>query len=259
MTYAAVNAKLCAMGSRLLKPQDYEAISQMELPEDIMEWLKHTPDYSDSGLHKLIEAPGQLITEAAADICRYIADKPQRDYITAMAASAFAEGQLHYYTAQWKSLSRLDKSNRAALRSTLGAEIDLKNILSMYRLKRYHRVIGDSTYGHLIPIRYRISHEATRRMADCTTPKALLDEVARCPYASDFAYIKAETSGQTEEISSRSKPTPEQILATAIERRYQLAARRFASSLAPTVAYLYKKKQEVQNLVAAMEVLQRMT
>jgi len=232
MNYAAINAKLSAMGSRLLKPHDYEALNNVA-PADLR----------------------QTIIEAAALICRYITDKTQRSYITAMAAAAFQEGKLHYYTTQWKSLNRLDKSNRSALRHTLGVEIDLNNILWMYRLKRYHRITGDPTYGHLIPIRYKLSHETTRRMAVCTTPKALLEEVALSPYAADFALMSAKDTGQTAwtSLQSASNVTPEQALAQVIDRRYQIAARNFPNSLAPALAYLHRKKLEIQNLIASAE------
>jgi len=191
MNYAALNAKLSAMRA---KPNAHTA------------------------------------AQAAACICRYIPGKPQRDYIMAMA-QAGGNNSLQYYTTQWKRLARLDKPNRMALRSILGAEIDLNNILWIYRLKRYHRITGDGTFGHLIPIRYMLSREATRRMADCTTPKALLDEIASGPYAGDFGFI-------SEQSLEKQSLTPEQMLAKAITRRYQTAARRHPHTLAPALAYL---------------------
>jgi len=176
-----------------------------------------------------------LSRKAATKLCRYIPCKRQRDYVMA----ATQDTSLNHYIAQWKRLNRLDKPNRIALKSTLGAEIDLNNILWMYRLKRYHRVTGNATFGHLIPIRYMLSREATRRMADCTTPKALLDEIASSPYAADFIHL-----AEKENNTRIGQPTPEEMLAKAITRRYQTAARRYPNTLAPVLAYLAQFREQ---------------
>ncbi|MCL2404290.1 MAG: V-type ATPase subunit [Defluviitaleaceae bacterium] len=197
MNYAALNAKLRAMSAKTPSPQ-----------------------------------ASKVVYLAAINICRYIPDKPLKDFIVEAARFATGDVNIHCYTTQWKRLNRLDKPNRVALRSIQGAEIDLNNILWMYRLKRYHRVTGDGTYGYLVPIRYRLCRETTRRMADCVTPKALLDEVLNSPYATDFNMLIKEGFDRT------SAQTPEQMLANAICRRYQAAARRYPNSLAPALAYL---------------------
>jgi len=181
----------------------------------------------------------EAIARQAADICRYIPGKLHRDYVKAMA-QAGQTGDIHYYTTQWKRLARLDKPNPAALKSILGAEIDLKNIMWMYRLKRYYRITGDATFGYLIPIRYKLSRDLTRRMADCITPAALLDEVASCVYAQDFEHM----TNMPPRV-----PTPEQMLLAATCRRYQAAARRYPDSLAPALAYLCRAKQLETNPV----------
>jgi len=240
MSYAAINAKLCAMNARLLKPHDLQTINQME-SQDIAEW----PNQSLTCLR-------QSITDASAHICRFITNKTERQYIAAVATGAFIEEKLHYYITQWKNLSRLNKTNRVALRGILGAEIDLNNILWMYRLKRYHRIKGDSTYGYLVPVRYRLTHETTQRMANCASPKALLDEVAKSPYASDFANLKMKDLDHGTLIGLQSEPTPEQTLAKLIDRRYQTAARQYPNSLAPAMAYLHKKQMEIQTIIAAL-------
>ena len=192
MNYAAVNAKINAMGA---KP----------MPEQI--------------------------SQAAISICRYIPDMQQRDYIMAAARPSHTDS-LHYYTAQWKRLARLDKPNPVALRPALGAEIDLNNILWMYRLKKYHGIVGDETYGYLIPLRYRLSREATRRMAEAATHEALLGELALSPYATDLGSLAGKPQAAL---------TPEQALTKAVYHRYQTAARRYPNSLAAVMAYLHRQ------------------
>jgi len=162
------------------------------------------------------------ISEAVNRICLYIPDRDLRNFIKRVTTSG---GGIAYYTAMWKALARLDKANQQAIRGILGAEIDLTNILWMYRLKRYHGIKGDATYGYLIPIRYRLSREATMRMAECETPRALLEEIAKSPYAGEINF-------------SIRKTTPEQQLAAVILKRYKTAAKRYPNTLVPILAYL---------------------
>jgi len=219
MNYAAVNAKVRAMSARLTKPQDYESvIAEIE---------------SEANLR-------QGITQAAVSICRYIPQKAQKSFV--IAAATPAEDLITYYMAQWKKLSQMDKPNRIAIKGILGAEIDLTNILWIHRLKRYHRIKGSETYGYLIPIRHKLSPAETQHMAEAGTQKALFDVVAAGPYGMDYKHVITQ-----QHIS------PEQALANIIDAKYQSAARRHLNTLAPTLAYLHRKKLEVNGLITTMQ------
>jgi len=220
MNYAAVNAKVRAMSARLIKPQDYEsAIAEME---------------SEAHLR-------QDIFLTAVSICRYIPIKAHKSYV--MAEAKPAEDLIAYYMAQWKGLSQMNKPNHTALKGIVGAEIDLTNILWIYRLKHYHRVTGSGTYGYLIPIRYKLSHAKTQRMAEAGNLKALFDEVSDSPYGMDYIRM----------LTNEGRVSPEQALVNIIDAKYQSAARRHPNTLAPTLAYLHRKKLEVNGLIAAMQ------
>jgi len=261
MSYEAINAKVKAMNTKLLKPQDFETLAQMQI-EEIIDWLgilltnpkinTNEPPPHEAIIH--IESTlHQAIIEAANRICLFISGKDLRNYIKAMSGPD--ERNISYYTTQWKRLARLDRANRQALRCVLGAEIDLTNILWMYRLKRFRRVKGGSTYGYLIPIRYKLSRAATQIMADCETPKALLEEVAKSPYARNIfmeqsQQTKLHVPSSSQEGFAKKRLTPEQQLTNAISKRYQMSARRYPDSLAPALAYLYKKKLEAQKVIA---------
>jgi len=161
-------------------------------------------------------------SEAASRIGLYISDRDLRDFVK---RTAVANGSIGYYTAQWRALAWLDKKNRQVIKPILGMEIDLTNIIWMYRLKIYLGIKGDATYGYLIPIRYRLTRATTQQMAECETSKALLEEVAKSPYAGTINF-------------SARKITPEQQLAEMIARRYKSATKRYQNTLAPILAYL---------------------
>ena len=233
MNYAAVTAKICAMSANLLTSQDYEIIQTIESAREVTAWLQAKPNYI------------QTAEESAARICRYIPDKINRNFLMQMAEVNM--GNIQYYTSQWKRLKQLDKANSVVIRGILGVEIDLNNILWMYRLKRYHRLKGDATYGYLIPIRYKLSQAITQRMAECKTPKELLDEIEKSPYSGELSKLKP-TKG--------SRLTPEQSLLKIIERRYELVARRYPNTLIPALSYIHKKKLELNKLMSITESLQ---
>jgi len=293
MNYAAVNAKVNAMRAKLLTPQDYEVMNRFKSADEIVEWLAQSADNA-SGFRQavhgfdtldepfstanslgsrhflLTQTTGylyQTVSKAAASICFFIPDKAMIDFVMTMASTN--DYSINYYTSQWRQLSQLDRPNKTALRSILGAEIDLTNILWMYRLKRYHRIRGDLTYGYLVPVRYGLSQAVTMGMAECESPKALLEEIARSPYAADIRITPpfAEWSGTSQHggasqcggtsqyggTSHLHHLTPEQQLTLAIEKRYKAAATQHPDTLAPTLAYLHKKKQEVQAITRILE------
>jgi len=170
------------------------------------------------------ENNAESLDQAIASICRFIPDRKLCNFIRLLGQQ---ETGISYYSNLWKCVNSLDKQNRVALRSVIGAEIDISNIIWIYRLKRYHRISGPRVYGYLVPVRYRLSTAATSRLADSVSPAALLEEIVKTPYSADISF------------QPDCKLTPEQQLSQAITRRYQAAARRHSNSLAPTLAYLY--------------------
>ena len=233
MSYAAANAKVKAMAAKAI---------QMEMSLDAGQpaslGYPATGNLEDTELS--IEEKQRLLNDAVTSICRYIQDKPLRDYINAIAAT---DKDINFYLAQWKRAAKLGTQNKTALKHILGTEIDITNIIWMYRLKKYHRIKGSATYGYLIPIRHRLSNDATRHMAEAATIKALLEVVAQSPYgmAVQFTRVQSDWHGQNTQPSYK-RLSPEGQLVNAISKHYQAAARRYPNSIAPVVAYLHRLK-----------------
>jgi len=69
------------------------------------------------------------------------------------------------YAKMWSFIKRLPMGqNRLALTYIKGTEIDLHNILRIYRLKRYYPEA--EVYPHLIPVCYRLNKETLKQMAE---------------------------------------------------------------------------------------------
>jgi len=177
-------------------------------------------------LRAMEAGPGEDVKAAAACICKYVHIRAHKNFLLAVAHRP--QDGINFYIHQWKQLGQLGKANSIAIKSILGAEIDLLNILWLYRLKIYHRIHGAASYGHLIPIRYRLTGAMTQRMADCESPASFLEEVGKGPYAKDIVFP-----------TTRGMPTPEEQLAIAITKRYQAAARKYPNSLVPALAFIH--------------------
>lgn len=194
MNYAAVNAKVRAMGA------DTES-----------------PARSDD----------------LARISRWLPEKRLCDFVALMMGERDIPGYLYL----WQRLHRLDKPNRRALSPLVGMEIDLRNLVWIYRLKHFYGVAGGETFGRLIPLRYRLSEGHMRQMADAKDEKSLLAIIAQSPYAAIFSALEGA----------------EQAINRALTRQYKRQARLYPHTLAPVCRYLFARKMEARNRRAMAE------
>jgi len=157
-------------------------------------------------------------------ILLWLPDKPSRDLLTAMMFER--ERGITGYLLLRRALRYACKADRRALTSLAGMEADLCNIVWMYRLKKYYGVTGDATYGRLIPIRYRLTEEMTRRMVSAKDEEGLLAIVSQGPYAAVFPSFER----------------PERLMHQALVKQYNKQARLHPNTLAPVCAYLYEAR-----------------
>jgi hypothetical protein len=157
-------------------------------------------------------------------VVAWLHDKKIRDFVQLMMPERIPNRDIPDYLLLWKKLNRLDKKNRRVLHPLIGTEIDLRNMIWMYRLKRFYNVAGDATYGRLIPIRYRLTEALTREMVDSKDEKNLHNRVALSPYAAVFPSFER----------------PERLMYRALSALYKKAARYHPHSLAAVCAFLYE-------------------
>jgi vacuolar-type H+-ATPase subunit C/Vma6 len=221
MYYTAINTKVCAMGAGLLGAGDYEQLCCMATAQEQEARL------------------GQR-TSFAQDLKRilpWLHDKALRDFVALMTHEPERGRDISDYLTLWKRLHRMDNANRKALLPVVGMEIDLRNTVWIYRLKRYYKVTGGETFGRLIPLRYRITETQARQMADAKNGKDLLAVFAESGYASIF----------------QSFERAEQAINLALALQYKKMARLYPHSLAAVCGYLFAKKMETQNVRIAAE------
>jgi V/A-type H+-transporting ATPase subunit C len=154
-------------------------------------------------------------------IVAWLPSKGLRDFIQLMMPGKTRD--IPDYLHLWKRIKQLDGSNRRALLPLVGMEIDLVNIVWMFRLKRYYGISGDKTYGWLIPVVYRLTQEQTRQMGNTQDDKGLLALLKQTPYGTVFADFDK----------------PEQRMFSILEGQYKKTARLYPQSLAPVCDFLF--------------------
>lgn len=200
MKYFALNAKIKAMRGNLLTAENYSVIC-------------------DGG--------GDISGLSGDDWTRILpyAGKNSREFLQSIDFMSFAS----------KPLGMLDKSDKASLTRIFGAAADLKNILTIYRLKKYHKISGDALFSFLSPKGLRLGAEeysALAHAADIEIFFRLVSEGAYGGIFGDFSH-------------------PEQAFSREIRARFRKEY--FRENLSIACGYLYDRFLQEKNLRAIYE------
>ena len=194
----AVSTKIKAMRANLLTTDALENICKTgNIPEDL------------GLMHDLAKILGY-------------ADKPMRDYLKRVYVPALKSSEIPALPRQKKS---------ASLERVIGTEADLRNILWMYRLKKYHNTHGDAIFAHLSPGGHKLRPPEILRLANAKSLEDFAQIVAHSFYGKVFA-----------EDFSRS----EQKITNAIRQSF----RKENETIAVVCGYLFARHLETKNLLA---------
>ncbi|MDR1559454.1 MAG: V-type ATPase subunit [Clostridiales bacterium] len=145
---------------------------------------------------------------------------------------------LYYYMNLWKRQRQyLDTKNRRLMERISGSEIDLRNIMWVYRLKKYYNLDNSRIYAYLIPISYRLPRARLMRMVQCPSVDALIAEIESSPYGAVFD----DFSGLERSYYKR------------MSKMYSFASMTSTQSLAYTTGFVYLKELELKNLISLLE------
>jgi len=241
MNYTAVNTKVLAKRSQMLNHQNYQALVCFTSIEALTAALTAIQG----------EWTSQSLFDEYKPIASFIHVKPVKDYIRTLAyglAGAHASVSpgiaasgteiKHWSYVSWRKLNMLDKPSREPLRRILGTEMDLRNIIWIYRLKQYHRIEGGATFGYLLPSGYRLPGEIVTGLVDCKDATAMIDILSQSPYCDTFKSIEDLRMG-------------EQILTKIIRAKFR--RENHSTNAACICGYLYEKHLEHKNIRAIKE------
>jgi len=170
-----------------------------------------------AGKRTVLAGDGALIT-------RWLPHGHVRAFISNMASAPGYTRDVAQYIKLWQQARQLKGTNGRVAQAILGTEIDLRNILWLYRLKKYRGVAGDEAFGKLIPVRWRLTMAWWQRMASAANGTALLDAIASSPYGGVFS----------------SFTQPERALDAAVARMCGIEAKRNPNSIAGLCGFILR-------------------
>ncbi|MCL2578370.1 MAG: V-type ATPase subunit [Defluviitaleaceae bacterium] len=211
MIYTAVNTKVKAMRANLLTGRDYENLCATNDTNVIL--IKTEHDF--------------------AKISAYL-DKPVRDFLKKIYIPSLSGDSANMFSVPMLC----GKSGRDSLKRVFGTETDLRNILWVYRLKKYHKIDGNAVFSFLNPASHRLSTAEISLLAHAKDMESFAQVAANTFYGSIFGNITDFTRG-------------EQKLTGAVRSQFQKEYRH--ENLAVVCGYLYARHLESKNIRAIAE------
>ncbi len=149
---------------------------------------------------------------------------------------------VYYFTKSWRLKDKvLSKNNRKAFTQRMGTEIDLLNIMWIYRSKKMYDMNPAQIFTYLIPVNYKLTAEQLARLVQAVT----IDEFMNILNGSRYQkFIEPLRNG-----------TMELEYTKIINRIYQTNITRYPASLTAVNYYLFLKDWEVQRLTSALECI----
>jgi len=115
----------------------------------------------------------------------------------------------------------LPKKHRIAMQRVIGAEIDMQNIIWLYRLKRFYQIFGDASYGYLVPIRHRLTKDEFIRLVQSDTT-GFMKELSQMPYANVFNDFRMAQRRLRDALCKRYKAEKGSYIAQLSEAVYEM-------------------------------------
>ncbi len=145
-----------------------------------------------------------------------------------------------YYSGVWKAKDKyLSGEDRKLFADAFGMEMDMNNILWIYRGKKYFNIPPEAIYT-LIPHRYRLTEETLRSMISASSANEVVELAKQTPYRSLF-------DGLDEGFF------PEENVNRIHRRKAISVLSQTPESMAAVYAYFNLKEIEIYNITTLIE------
>lgn len=149
---------------------------------------------------------------------------------------------IYYYKKAWKLKDKLLKGdNLKVFTSSLGTEIDLQNIMWLYRSKRFFDMNSNDYYANLIPIYYKLKPDVLKKLVDSSSMDEFKNIILTTPYKDILV---------SDDIG-----TMESYLYHLLLKIQKYNSNKYPSSMAPVLYYLNHKSDELNRLTTALECI----
>lgn len=149
---------------------------------------------------------------------------------------------IYYFKKTFHIIKKHLKGNDyKVLSQILGKEIDLLNILWIYRSKKYYDVDAGNIYSYIIPINFKLSKDQITKLVEANSVEEFKTIVENTYYYKAYNNL--------EELSFES------LYYKILETVYKVATRMYPYSIAPVIYYLFRKSKEVDQLTTVLECI----
>lgn len=149
---------------------------------------------------------------------------------------------VYYFTKSWRLKEKiLSGKNLKAFTLRLGTEIDLLNIMWIYRSKKMYDMGSTDILTYLIPINYRLTVAQLTKLVGSLTLDEFMNSLSTTGYKAFAAYLKAGTM--------------EQEYNRIINKIYLYNMTRYPASMATVNYYLFRKDKEIGQLTSVLECI----
>lgn len=149
---------------------------------------------------------------------------------------------VYYFTKSWRLKDKiLQGNNKKAFTLRMGTEIDLLNIMWIYRSKKMYDMGAAEIFTYLIPVNYKLTKAQLAKLVSSGTLEEFMNLINTTRYKQFAAYLK---NGTMEREYNR-----------IINNIYLYNITRFPASMTTVNYYLYRKDMEIDHLTSALECI----
>lgn len=152
------------------------------------------------------------------------------------------ELDVFYFKTVWKLKDKLLKgSEQKAFTDCVGKQIDLLNIMWIYRSKKFYAVDHSTVLSIVIPINYKLKKGDLTKLIETGSVEEFLSYLNNTYYHSINDYI--------------GKESVELIFRNLMSKIYMDNSKKYPNSISPILNYLFLKEQEIDRLTTALECI----
>lgn len=147
---------------------------------------------------------------------------------------------MFYFSNIWKKKEKLLKGKERELMTRVyGSQIDMLNMMWIYRAKHYYKMPPAMIYTLVIPISYKLKKQHLQDMVEAENEKKLSEA------------IKSTWYGKKQK--DLSKTDLERLYRQFLWQLYEAEQRKNPYSMTSVTSYLYNKEQEIDQLTTILE------
>jgi len=148
----------------------------------------------------------------------------------------------YYFTKSWRIKEKyLTGETLKAFSLRIGTEIDILNIMWIYRPKKMYDMGASDIFTYLIPVNYKLTRDQLVKLISSVTLEEFMINLGKTKYSSFSEPLKNETM--------------EQEYYRILNKIYLYNKTRFPNSMAEVNYYIFRKDMEVKTLTTLLECI----